>query len=185
MLIWWCFCARARKKKKFPETSRDYLKGGNRTATAVQQSALLAGTSSAREAGLAHIGINGIKVFTHNMYFTNTAQGTYGEVPLDIETSQPVGSPSILANYSTLTDDLSFDAQGNAFISEPLHGILLRPANMTLTNNQTRLLIDLYGANSNACGRTVRDKCILHSTFDGPTSGVARIDLAKAGVCKG
>ena len=29
MLIWWCFCARARKKKKFPETSRDYLKGGN------------------------------------------------------------------------------------------------------------------------------------------------------------
>ena len=28
MLIWWCFCARARKKKKIPETSRDYLKGG-------------------------------------------------------------------------------------------------------------------------------------------------------------
>ncbi len=157
----------------------------NRTATAVLQNALLAGTSNARDAGLAHIGINGIKVFNGNMYFTNTAQGSFGQVPLDIETGQPVGSPSVLANYSTLTDDLSFDVHGNAFISEPLNGVLLRPANTTPTNNHTRLLAGLFGANSNAFGRTVLDQCILYSTFDGTTSGVARIDLAKAGVCDG
>ena len=124
-----------------------------RTASAVLQDAILQGTSNARAAALEHVGINGIKVYRSNLYFTNTAKGTFGKVPLNSTTGLPVGIPSVLANYTTLTDDLNFDLEGNAFISEPLNGVLLRPANTTSTNNQTRLLTKLYGANSNAFGR--------------------------------
>lgn len=96
-----------------------------------------------------------------------------------------MGSPSVLANYSTLTDDLNFDAQGNAFISVPLNGILFMRANTTPMNSHPRLLPNLYGANSNAFGRTVRDECMLYSTYDGAISGVAHVNLTKTGVCKG
>ena len=154
-----------------------------RTATAVLQDVLLQGTTTARAAGLAHIGINGAKVHNGDLYFTNTAKGTYGQVPLNIATGKPTGSPSILANYSTLTDDMSFDRDGNAFISEALFGVVLRPANTPPSNNHTRLLTELFGANSNAFGRTALDICTLYSTFDGPTSGVARIDVGKEGFC--
>ena len=156
-----------------------------RTASAVLQDAILQGTSNARAAALEHIGINGLKVYSSSLYFTNTAKGTFGKVPLDSTTGSPVGIPSVLANYSTLTDDLTFDLAGNAFISEPLNGVLLRPANTTSTNNQTRLLAELPGANSNAFGRTAFDNCILYSTFDGPSSGVARIDVGSQGFCSG
>lgn len=152
-------------------------------ATVVLQDQLLKGTSDESSAGLAHIGINGLKIYGDDLYFTNTAKGFYGKVALDLVTGKPVGHPRILANYSTLVDDLSFDTEGNQFISEPLNGVLFRPANTSVSNNQTRLVTDLPGANSNAGGRTALDKCILYSTFDGTPSGVARIDLARAGLC--
>ena len=153
-----------------------------RTARAVLQDAILQGTSNTRAAALEHIGINGVKVYRSNLYFTNTAKGTFGKLLLNSSTGLPVGTPSVLANYGTLTDDLSFNL-GNAFISEPLNGILLRPANTTSANNQTRLLTELYGANSNAFGRTAFDYCIIYSTFDGAPSGVARIDVRSEGFC--
>ena len=156
-----------------------------RSVTAVLQDVLLKGTSDGRAAGIDHIGINGLKVYRDDLYFTNTAKGTFGKVPLDSVTGRPAGELSVLANYGTLTDDLSFDLHGNAFISEPLNGVLLRPANTTPKRNQTKLLTSLYGANSNAFGRTRHDTCILYSTFDGLPSGVARIDVADEGICNG
>ena len=153
-----------------------------RTARAVLQDAIFQGTSNTRAAALEHVGINGIKVYRSNLYFTNTAKGTFGKLLLNSTTGLPAGTPAVLANYGTLTDDLTIDL-GNAFISEPLNGILLRPANTTSANNQTRLLTQLYGANSNAFGRTPFDNCILYSTFDGPSSGVARIDVGSEGFC--
>ncbi|CAD6591507.1 MAG: hypothetical protein ASARMPRED_005467 [Alectoria sarmentosa] len=154
-----------------------------RTATAVLQDALLNGTATDPAASLAHVGINGIKFSDSDLYFTNTAKGTYGKVPLDTDTGEPAGSPSILANYGTFTDDFSFDGHGNQFISEPLNGILLRPANTTSTNNQSRLVTRLSGANSNAFGRTALDLCILYATFNGAPSGIARVDAGKEGFC--
>jgi len=154
-----------------------------RTATPILQNELLEGITSARAAGLAHIGINGLRVFDGKLYFTNTAKGTYGQVPLDASTGKPSGSPSNLANYSTLTDDLSFDSEGNAFISEDLVGIVLRPANTTPANNHTRLISPLVDANANSFGRTARDVCTLYSLFDGPVPGIARIDAGKEGFC--
>ena len=157
----------------------------NRTSDAVFQDQSLRGTSDDRAAGLAHLGINGLKIYKDDLYFTNTAKGTYGKIALDYATGKPKGIPQILANYSTLLDDLSFDTEGNQFISEPLYGILFRPVNTSMSVNRTTLLVALPGANSNARGRTAFDECILYSTFDGIPSGIARIDLRGTGLCYG
>ncbi|KAL9120135.1 MAG: hypothetical protein Q9187_003305 [Circinaria calcarea] len=168
------------------QTGRLYLIDVQRnTAAAVLQDELLNGTSQERAASLAHVGINGIKFHDTNLYFTNTAKGLYGMVPINTTSGRPVGRPSVLANYGTYTDDLSFDLLGNQFISEPLNGVVLRPVGTTSTNNQTRLLAKLYGANSNAFGRTSIDRCVLYSTFDGALSGLARIDTKAEGFCDG
>jgi hypothetical protein len=154
-----------------------------RTANAVLQDELLDGTTDEVAAALAHIGTNGLKYYNGDLYFTNTAKGLYGRVPVNSTTGKPTGRPSILADYGTYVDDLSFDSFGNQFISEDLKGVLLRPANTTAANNQTRLLTILPGADSNAFGRTTLDKCTLYSTFAGAPSGVASIDVGKQGFC--
>lgn len=153
------------------------------TATAVLQDDLLAGTSSERSAGLAHLGINGLKVYSGDVYFTNTAKGTYGKINGNCIGNSPC-NPTIIANYNTYTDDLSFSAVGDQFISVPLQGILLRPAENP--SSDTRLFATLPGANSNAFGRTSVDRCILYSTFVGPSSGIAMVDTTTAqGYCCG
>ncbi|KAL8956722.1 MAG: hypothetical protein Q9193_005831 [Seirophora villosa] len=154
-----------------------------RTATAVLQDALLNGTATSRASGLAHVGINGAKVYGSDLYFTNTAKGLYAKIPLNTSTGMPRGRPSVIENYGSPLDDLSFDHEGNQYISEPLNGILFRMSDNATARPQTRLFTSLYGANSNAFGRTAFDKCILYSTFDGTPSGVARISTGKRGSC--
>ena len=144
------------------------------TAAAVLQDALLQGTSNARAAGLASIGVNGIKVYGSDLYFTNTAKG---KVALNTTSGRPVGRRFVLANYGALIDDLSFDIDGNAYISGPYNSVLLRPAGTTSASDRTRLLATLFDANSDIFGGTAFDRCILYSTFDGVPSGVARINV--------
>lgn len=158
----------------------------SRTAKVVAESPLLEGIATAQNASLQHLGINGVKVYKGDMYFTNTAKGTFGKLPLDTTTGNPTGPPSILANYSTYTNDLTFGSNGDAFIMEPLIGVILRPFNTTPSNNQTRLLSRLPGGNSNLLSRTWGYKCTLYATFNGnPGGGVAFIDLGEKAKCKG
>ncbi|KAL8906222.1 MAG: hypothetical protein Q9171_006365 [Xanthocarpia ochracea] len=154
-----------------------------RTATAVMQDALLNGTDTGRASGLAHVGVNGIKFYGGDLYFTNTAKGVYGKVRLDSSTGMPTGKLSVIENYGTYLDDLNFDHKGNQYISEPLNGILFRKAGDTTARPQTTLFASLYGANSNAFGRGASDKCILYSTFAGSPSGVARIIAGTHRLC--
>lgn len=156
----------------------------SRTSVAVLQSELLNGTATSRASGLAHVGINGIKYRDSKLYWTNTAKGLYGIIPLDPSNGMPTGSPSVLEDYGTFLDDLSFDDTGNQYISEPLNGILLRTADSTSTKPQTSLLAKLYGANSNALGVTAADKCVLYSTYNGAPGGVARINVGLDGLCR-
>ncbi len=93
------------------------------TAIAVLQDELLDGTSHEVAAGLAHVGINGLKLHDGDLYFTNTAKGIYARVPVNSATGKPTGRPSILSDYGTFVDDLSFDSSGNQFISEDESGI--------------------------------------------------------------
>ncbi|KAL8749385.1 MAG: hypothetical protein Q9184_006827 [Pyrenodesmia sp. 2 TL-2023] len=154
-----------------------------RTATAVLQDALLNGTETGRASGLAHVGVNGVKFYGSDLYFTNTAKGLYGKVRLDTSTGLPTEGPSLIENYGTYLDDLSFDSKGNQYISSPLTGILLRMAGNATARPHTTLFASLPGANSNAFGRGTSDKCILYSTFVGSPSGVARIQVGKHGLC--
>ena len=151
----------------------------HRTATAVLTSPLLAGLDDEPASSLEHVGINGMKLHGSNLYFDNTAKFTYGIVPLNLQTGHPSGPPAILTTYGSFLDDLSFDYKGNQFISEPLDGILLRKAG----SNATSLFTPLYGANSNAFGRTILDLCVLYTTFDGAPSGVAKVDAGLDGYC--
>ena len=153
----------------------------NGTATAIYQDAMLMGTTTDRESGLSHIGINGLKVQGTDMYFTNTAKNTYGKVPVGCMTARPNCGAGVIANYGTITDDFSFDNNGNQFISLPFQGIMFRPADSTQSSG---LLTTLPGANSNTFGRTANDTCVLYSTFVGGTSGLARIDTSGPGFCR-
>ena len=154
-----------------------------RKASAVLSDPLLIGTTEAAAAGLGHVGINGLKLRGGDLYFTNTAKGLYGRIHINTTTGRPIGKPSIIANYGTDVDDLSFDSAGNQFISEDVNGVLLRPATDSATKNETRLIAVLPGSDANAFGRTERDKCILYQTFQGAPSGVAAIDVGKQGFC--
>ncbi|KAL8918188.1 MAG: hypothetical protein Q9172_005530 [Xanthocarpia lactea] len=154
-----------------------------RTATAVLQDALLNGIDTGRASGLAHVGVNGIKFYQSDLYFTNTAKGVYGKVRLDTSTGLSTGKPALLEDYGTYLDDLSFDHKGNQYILEPLNGILFRKAGDTTARPQTTLFASLYGTNSNAFGRGASDKCILYSTFVGSPSGVARINAGTPRLC--
>ncbi len=154
-----------------------------RIASVVLSDPLLIGTTQAAAAGLGHVGINGMKLHDGDLYFTNTAKGLYGRIPIDITTGQPIGKPSIIANYGTDVDDLSFDSAGDQFISEDEKGVLLRPVTDSATENRTRLIAVLPGSDANAFGRTERDKRILYQTFQGAPSGVAAIYVGQQGFC--
>jgi hypothetical protein len=145
------------------------------TATAVLQSALLNGTTTDPAASLAHIGINGLKYHAGAIYYTNTALFIEAKIPINTSTGVPTGEPTTLTNYGTYTDELSFDHAGNQFVSTPLNGIVYQPAGTTSANDST-LLVSLYGANSNAFGRSSADSCVLYATFDGVPSGIAKVD---------
>ncbi|MCJ1247043.1 hypothetical protein MMC30_004254 [Trapelia coarctata] len=150
------------------------------TATAVYQDPILVGTATDRQSGLSHIGTNGLKMHGTDLYFTNTAKNTYGKIPLGCMSGKRNCGAGVIANYGTITDDFSFDNNGNAFISVPFQGIIFRPAD---SSAQSSLLTALFGANSNAFGRAGNDSCVLYSTFVGGTSGVARIDTTGQGFC--
>lgn len=150
---------------------------------AVLRDPLFEGTTNETTAGLAHVGINGMKFHGGDLYFTNTAKGLYGMIPIDRATGQPTGKPCLLADYGTYVDDFSFGAFGNQFISQDTRGVLLRPIGTTAAKNGTMLLSVVAGADSNAFGRIALDRFTLYSTFAGPNSGVSSIDVGKEGSC--
>ena len=71
-----------------------------REATVLSDISLI-DTTQAAAAGLAHIGVNGLKVRNDELYFINTAKGTYGTLPVNTTTGQPIGRTSLIANYVT------------------------------------------------------------------------------------
>jgi hypothetical protein len=67
------------------------------------------------------IGINGLKILSNYVYFTNSAQGFYGRMRIDIFGNK-AGEIEILARSgingrSNIYDDFAFDDAGNAYVS--------------------------------------------------------------------
>ena len=82
-------------------------------ATAIQNSAFTPGSST--------LGINGLHVDStgSTLYFTNSAKGTYGSIPIDSSTGTATGSVKIIANAPTggSYDDFALDSQNNGWIA--------------------------------------------------------------------
>ena len=65
------------------------------------------------------IGINGLRTDATSLYFTNSALGTYGQIPINSD-GTAAGAAVILASRpfsSGIWDDFDRDAQGNAWIA--------------------------------------------------------------------
>ena len=83
------------------------------SAVAIQNSALGPGSAS--------LGINGLHVDStgNNLYYTNSALGTFGRIPINASNGQAKGAVTVLAtapkggNY----DDFAIDSQGNSWIT--------------------------------------------------------------------
>ena len=84
------------------------------SAVAIQNSAL-------SPAGDKTLGINGLHVDAagSNLYFTNSAMGTFGRIPIDGNNGKATGAVTVIAtaaegdNY----DDFAIDSQGNSWIT--------------------------------------------------------------------
>ncbi|KAL3483969.1 hypothetical protein BJX62DRAFT_244400 [Aspergillus germanicus] len=66
------------------------------------------------------LGVNGIKVYQDNLYFTNSAQRTYARIPIDPATGAATGPVTILATLPedlTAYDDFAMDSAGNAWVT--------------------------------------------------------------------
>ncbi len=53
------------------------------------------------------MGINGMKFYCGDIYFSNTVKGLYGMISIDRATGQPTGKPCLLANYGTYVAEFS------------------------------------------------------------------------------
>ena len=64
------------------------------------------------------LGINGLRSFQGSVYFTNSAQGTYGRVPVPYDGSL-AGEVQIIATTGSPArlDDFDIDSEGNAWIA--------------------------------------------------------------------
>jgi hypothetical protein len=83
------------------------------SAVAIQNSAFSPGGKT--------LGINGLHVDAagNNLYFTNSAMGTFGRIPIDGNNGEATGAATVIAtaaegdNY----DDFAIDGQGNSWIA--------------------------------------------------------------------
>ena len=81
---------------------------------------------TANSASPIPLGINGVHTFGGMLYFTNSAQGTYGRVPITPDGSA-AGDVEILARVDAplaLYDDFDHDWEGNAWIATYPNGLI-------------------------------------------------------------
>ena len=113
-------------------------------------------------AGAIPLGINGIHSHGADVYFTNSAKGTFGKLPVS-SAGIPTGSPTIIAttlspNYTY--DDFAIDASGNAFVTN-------HPNQLTrITPSGSQSLIESGASfdqpSSAAFGRAPNGLCTLY-----------------------
>jgi len=89
------------------------------------------------------LGINGIRIKGGYLYFTNSAQGIFGRVPIDGEGSK-IGAAEVIANVPSgvVYDDFAIDDGGNTWIaSHPNEVVEVTPnGNQRIITNTTLLL---------------------------------------------
>ena len=117
-------------------------------------------------------GINGINTYGGQLYFTSSAQGVYGSVPINNQgfATGPVKEIAhINTTEGTIYDDFAMDSEGNAFIA--IHPDRVERA--PLSGEQTILVqgslpTDLAGPTSATFGRgSVKEESTLYVSAGG------------------
>ncbi|KAI1152420.1 quino protein amine dehydrogenase beta chain-like protein [Nemania diffusa] len=120
------------------------------------------------------LGVNGIKIYAGELYFTNTLQEFFGKVPIHLRGNQAgtaAGEYSVVVRNGR-ADDFTFDKKGNAYIAQNYdNGIqLITPdGNITVIAGSTNSTVLESDA---ACifSRTQRDRDTLYVVTDGGLS---------------
>ena len=116
------------------------------------------------------VGINGIKIRDHALYFDNYNFGTLSRVPIRPD-GTAAGPVTTVATGLTGIDDFQLDARGDVFVAQNL------PANelgfVKEDSNSGTVLAPLTGATATQFGRTQADKKTLYITSN---AGVAEVD---------
>lgn len=121
-----------------------------------------------------NFGINGVHVQGRYLYFTNSAQQTFGAVPIDLQTGKATGEVTVFATFpeGENPDDFSFKPnQGGAYVATQPNAVYQIPQDGSLNlvagggDDQT-----LLGPTSTAFAK---DGCTLYITTGGVGGGPA------------
>ena len=113
------------------------------------------------------VGVNGLKSFGNNLYFTNSAQGVLGQLPVEINTGKTIGPASVIYNASTLLDDFIFDRLGNTLLTLSEMGVseLSAPVEQSGPRKPIQSVTSMSGPTACRFGATLQDAGVLYVTF--------------------
>ena len=119
------------------------------------------------------LGVNGIHTYGSTLYFTNSAQGVFGEVPI---TSQGTasGPSSIIAHApaGNFYDDFALDGSGNALITAHLNSVV---EVITVGKANTQIVIanstQINSPTAAVFGNAASTKCTLYVVTAGQVIG--------------
>ena len=117
------------------------------------------------------LGINGIHTRDNSLYFTNSYQQLFGRVPISSQ-GTATGPFEVIANNG-LGDDFTFDAEGNAYITQDPNDALEQvtpDGKVTVLAGSVNSTI-VEGDTAAAFGRTWRDLETLYVTTNGGIAG--------------
>jgi hypothetical protein len=119
------------------------------------------------------LGVNGIRMYGSNVYFTNSAQGLFGKIPFSTQ-GTPMGNPAVItrtlsSNYTY--DDFAMDSNGNAYVANHLNQLTKIPQHGAQTLIESSP--DFDQPSSAAFGRTPGSECTLYVVTGGTASNAS------------
>ena len=124
------------------------------------------------------LGINGIHVFDSSVYFTNSFQGLFARVPVELygpDAGSATGDYIVVANNGP-GDDFAFDKEGNAYItqdpSDALELVTRKGMVTVLAGNVNSTILE--GDTAASFGRTKWDENVLYVVTNGGIAGAVK-----------
>jgi sugar lactone lactonase YvrE len=121
------------------------------------------------------LGINGIHVFNSSVYFTNSLQGLFARVPVNLygpNAGSATGDYEVIA-HNGVGDDFTFDKEGNAYIAQDLGDalqVVTQDGKVTvLAGNVNSTIVE--GDTADAFGKTAWDENTLYVVTNGGIAG--------------
>lgn len=127
------------------------------------------------------VGVNGIKVFGGDLYYTNTGTATLHKVPIGLSGYVSSCERPVLVTRELLGDDFIVDEVGTAYVASPGGEIY----KVTPGGQKSIIAKDQAGPTALAFGRMYSDSMSVYVTTDGGSAkpqplrsqGVSRLDV--------